>query len=138
MKKNILKSKYFLVLLFFILCFIFIIYLVIYALRQNINLFYTPSQIYLENIIYNKNIKIGGFVKKDSIIINDTLDVFFDITDYKNSVHVEYSGILPDLFDEDKGVVVIGTLEYNNNFKAKQVLAKHDENYVPRDTVMSK
>jgi len=130
-----LLNKKLLFVLFFTLCFLFAIYLVTYALKQNINLFYTPSQLCSEKINYTKSIKVGGFVKKNSIRMDDSLNVFFDITDYKSSVPVEYNGILPDLFEEDKGVVVIGILNKNDKLIAKQVLAKHDENYVSSDII---
>ncbi|HFL8824340.1 MAG TPA: cytochrome c maturation protein CcmE [Candidatus Azoamicus sp. OHIO1] len=117
----------------FVLVIVLMFYLIVFALKQNIDLFYTPTQVYLENNCFNKNIKLGGFVKENSLKINNSLDVFFELTDYKHSIFVEYNGLLPDLFAEKKGVVVIGFLNKNNVFMAKQVLAKHDENYVSSD-----
>ena len=124
----ILKNKVlaFIFSLFFVF---FLFFLIFYFLKQNINLFYTPTQINSIVVPINKVIKIGGFVKNNSIKTDNSLNVFFDITDYDNSISVRYNGILPDLFAENKGVIVIGYLDNNFLFNAKQVLAKHDENY---------
>lgn len=106
--------------------------LVLYALRQNISLFYTPTQIALGEAPENRLIRIGGMVVPGSIRRrHQDLTVFFKITDYQKTVTVEYKGILPDLFREGQGIVALGQLKDALHVKASQVLAKHDENYMP-------
>ena len=103
-----------------------------YALRQNINLFYDPSQIAAGEAPVDVRIRAGGMVEEDSVIRNpESLQVEFRVTDFTSSVLVEYTGILPDLFAEGQGVVAMGRLDSNGRFVADQVLAKHDENYMP-------
>lgn len=106
--------------------------LVLYALRQNINLYYTPQQLLVAENVLNRRIRIGGLVMRDSIKFADDLKVMFIITDFKNNIAVEYSGILPDLFRENQGVVAAGILQANNIFIAEQILAKHDEKYISK------
>jgi len=100
--------------------------------KNNIVFFYTPSELMKLNVDKNKIIRIGGIVKKNSIQkgLNDT-SVRFIITDNQKDIFVEYKGILPDLFREKQGAVVEGILINDNEIKAKRVLAKHDENYMP-------
>ncbi|WP_133127174.1 cytochrome c maturation protein CcmE [Legionella nagasakiensis] len=106
--------------------------LVLYALRQNISLFYTPSQIAQGETPFNHPVRVGGMVVKGSVIRkSNDLSVQFKITDFQHTVDVVYRGILPDLFREGQGVVVQGQLTANGRFQAKEVLAKHDENYMP-------
>lgn len=106
--------------------------LVINALSQNMNLFYSPTDIYGGEVPTDSLIRAGGMVEEGSIIQRkDTLQVSFVITDFKNSLLVTYEGILPDLFSENAGVVVQGYLQENGDFLASEVLAKHDENYMP-------
>lgn len=133
-KKN---NKNIFIFLFFIFSFFLIIFLILFSLNKNINLFYTPTQIIFENIPLDKKIKMGGFVKKGSILNDNSLNIFFEVTDYKNTVSVKYNGLLPDLFGENKGVVVIGHLSIGTLFNAEQVLAKHDENYVSMENIDS-
>lgn len=103
-----------------------------YALRQNINLFYDPSQIAAGEAPTDARIRAGGMVEEGSVIRDpDSLKVEFRVTDYSASVPVEYMGILPDLFAEGQGIVAMGRLGTNGRFVADQVLAKHDENYMP-------
>lgn len=103
-----------------------------YALRQNINLFYDPSQIAAGEAPTDARIRAGGMVEEGSVIRDpDSLKVEFKVTDYSASVPVEYMGILPDLFAEGQGIVAMGRLGTNGRFVADQVLAKHDENYMP-------
>ncbi|MBA2649090.1 MAG: cytochrome c maturation protein CcmE [Legionella sp.] len=106
--------------------------LVLYALRQNISLFYTPSDMFLGIAPMHHKIRIGGMVEKGSVL-RDTqnLRVRFKLTDFRNSIEVSFTGILPDLFREGQGVVAEGELINNNSFNAVQVLAKHDANYMP-------
>ncbi|ELY7459488.1 cytochrome c maturation protein CcmE [Salmonella enterica] len=105
--------------------------LVLYALRANIDLFYTPGE-----ILYGKRetqrLRVGGMVMPGSVRRDpDSLKVNFSLYDAEGSVTVSYEGILPDLFREGQGVVVQGTLEKGNHVLAQEVLAKHDENYTP-------
>ncbi len=107
-------------------------WLVISALSENMNLFYSPTEIKKANINENILIRAGGMVKKGSIIkSNNSLEVLFTVTDYQNELVISYEGILPDLFAEDAGVVVRGSLVDDGSFRAIEVLAKHDENYMP-------
>jgi len=106
--------------------------LIMYALRQNISLFYTPQQLVAGEAPRNHDIRIGGMVVSGSIKHSaKTLDVTFQITDYKQTVDVMYSGILPDLFRENQGIVALGRALDTTHFAAEQILAKHDENYMP-------
>jgi cytochrome c-type biogenesis protein CcmE len=106
--------------------------LMLYALRQNINLFYTPSQILEGKAPMQHTIRVGGMVVQHSIVHAKTgLQVDFQVTDYTHTLEVTYTGVLPDLFREGQGVVVQGELLSKTQVKATQVLAKHDENYMP-------
>lgn len=103
-----------------------------YALRSNINLFYPPADIVAGKAPVDKAIRAGGMVLEGSIKRDDqSLRVDFIVTDYSANVPVTYTGILPDLFDEGQGVVVAGRLNAEGLFEATEVLAKHDENYMP-------
>ena len=107
-------------------------WLVVSALSENMNLFYSPSEILGVDIDENILIRAGGMVKQGSIEKSkDSLNVRFTVTDYQNELIINYEGILPDLFDENAGVVVRGNLKTDGTFKAIEVLAKHDENYMP-------
>ena len=104
--------------------------LVFKGLSENINLFYSPSD--LQNAQINAQIRVGGMVRKDSIIrVENSLRVSFVITDFEEDLVVNYDGILPDLFSEEAGVVVKGKINEEGIFVANEVLAKHDENYMP-------
>ena len=106
--------------------------LVAFALSDNINLFYPPADVVAGKAPVNRSIRLGGMVVEGSIKRSDTeLDTTFRVTDYEASVVVRYSGILPDLFAEGEGVVAEGKLDSNGVLVATQVLAKHDENYMP-------
>ncbi len=106
--------------------------LVMYALRQNISLFYTPTQIAHGDAAGTHAIRAGGMVVPGSIVrLSGDLTVRFKITDYKNTVEVIYRGVLPDLFREGQGIVAQGELLDNQHFNAITVLAKHDEKYMP-------
>jgi cytochrome c-type biogenesis protein CcmE len=105
--------------------------LTLYALRQNLNLFYTPTQLGQHEAPEGRRIQVGGLVMAGSVRrAPDSLSVRFTITDLKNQVDVTYDGILPDLFREGQGIVANGRLE-NGVVVAEEVLAKHDENYMP-------
>lgn len=106
--------------------------LILYALSQNIHVFYTPSQLLSEEMKDKRNtaVRIGGMVVKGSVVRKEGLEVEFMITDFNQQMKVAYTGILPDLFKEGQGVVAFGRRE-GMDFKASQVLAKHDEKYMP-------
>ena len=102
------------------------------ALQQNINLFYTPTQIAAGEAPLDTRIRAGGMVAKDSLKrTGDSLDVEFVVTDFAKSVTIRYRGILPDLFREGQGIVALGKLNANGELIADEVLAKHDEKYMP-------
>ena len=109
------------------------IFLVLNGLKQNLNLFYTPTQVIKENLLeVNKLARLGGMVKENSFTeYTNSLMKSFEITDFNESIMVVYKGILPDLFSEGSGVVVQGMLTEEGSFEASEVLAKHDENYMP-------
>jgi len=106
--------------------------LVMSALSKNMNLFYSPSELVSSSVAPGSVVRAGGMVASGSIQKSkDSLEVIFLITDFQNSLSVTYNGILPDLFSEDAGVVVKGFLKEDGTFLAQEVLAKHDENYMP-------
>lgn len=106
--------------------------LVLYALRQNISLFYTPTQVVKGEAPVQHPIRVGGMVEKGSIIrAHKGLEVQFKITDFDKTITLSYTGILPDLFREGQGIVAEGEVIDNLHFRATQVLAKHDANYMP-------
>lgn len=103
-----------------------------FAMRENINLFYPPKEIVAGHVPVDKKIRAGGMVVKGSLKRDsNSLKVSFVITDFDASVPVEYTGILPDLFAEGQGVVATGTMNASGVFQAQEVLAKHDEKYMP-------
>ncbi|WP_165856657.1 cytochrome c maturation protein CcmE [Marinobacter sp. JSM 1782161] len=109
-----------------------------YAFRQNINLFYDPSQIAAGEAPVDVSIRAGGMVEKGSVQRDpDSLRVRFRVTDFQSSVPMEYTGILPDLFGEEQGVVATGRMRDDGVFVADEVLAKHDENYMPPEVARS-
>ncbi len=102
----------------------------LYALSNNIDLFFTPTQVAAGEVTEGQRIRIGGMVKEGSVEhADESLDVRFIATDYSHDLAVQYQGILPDLFREGQGVVVEGTIN-GGVFQASRVLAKHDENYM--------
>ncbi|MFA5547098.1 MAG: cytochrome c maturation protein CcmE [Porticoccaceae bacterium] len=106
--------------------------LLTYALRQNINLFYTPSQIVAGEAPEGTRIRVGGMVVAGSVTrVPDSLDTVFKVTDGAGEVAIAYTGILPDLFAENEAAVATGELRDDGTFAASEVLAKHDENYTP-------
>lgn len=110
----------------------------LFALKQNINLFYTPTQIKNGEAPRNTQIRAGGMVVKNSIVRSKTdLDVSFIVTDYDQNLRVVYNGVLPDLFREGQGIVVLGKLDDSRTLVATQVLAKHDEKYMPPEVADS-
>ena len=106
--------------------------LVLYALRQNINLFYSPTQVAEQQAPLHHSIRVGGLVKKGSVQKSHRgLQVQFVLTDYHHTLVVHYQGLLPDLFREGQGIVAEGKLTAPNYFVAETVLAKHDATYTP-------
>ena len=105
--------------------------LILYNARENISYFYTPSEIRIANIDLNENIRMGGFIEKDSLNKISSSSFNFRITDNNNSINVVYNGILPDLFREGQGAVIEGFFKNKETFNATSVFAKHDENYMP-------
>ena len=106
------------------------IFLILKSLEENVIYFKSPSEVKILSEKQQKKIRIGGMVKTDSIsIVNKELS--FVITDFKSEINVVYSGLIPNLFEEGKGVVAEGFLKDKNFFLATKILAKHDENYMP-------
>lgn len=115
----------------FLIISIITVFLVLKSLTDNILYFKSPTEIKLSNEInFNKKIRIGGMVKKDSILI-DSKEIKFIVTDFKNELIVSYKGVVPNLFSEEKGVVAEGKLKDKKFFIADRILAKHDEKYMP-------
>ena len=106
------------------------IFLILKSLEENVVYFQSPTEIKSLTEIDKIKIRVGGMVKKNSISINSN-EVNFIITDFKNEINVTYSGAVPNLFAEGKGVVAEGFLKDRNFFSATKILAKHDENYMP-------
>ena len=120
----------FLFIILLLLSLILSVTLVLKSLEENVVYFKSPSDIKLQREIKNKKIRVGGMVKKNSIKISPN-EVNFVITDFKNEINVTYSGLVPNLFSEGKGVVTEGYLKDKNFLRASKILAKHDENYMP-------
>ena len=121
----------FLFLSFIILIIALSIFLILKSLEENVVYFISPTEIKnLSEIDWNKRIRVGGMVKEKSVQL-DQNEISFRITDYKNEINVKYSGAVPNLFSEGKGVVAEGYLNDRSFFNAKKILAKHDENYMP-------
>ncbi len=119
---------YFIVLILITL--VLTVFLILKSLEENVVYFQTPSEIKVLAELKDKKIRVGGMVKKESILF-ETEKVKFIITDLKNEINVVYSGVVPNLFEEGKGVVAEGFLKDRNFFLATKILAKHDENYMP-------
>ena len=106
------------------------VFLILQSLKENVVYFQSPSEINSLTELDKKKIRVGGMVKEKSVFINSN-EVNFIITDFKNEINVIYSGAVPNLFAEGKGVVAEGFLKDKNYFLATKILAKHDENYMP-------
>jgi len=126
-RKNRLNKIY--LLGFFLIATISIVYFVLKALDKNIDLYLTPTDVIESNYEMNNQFKLGGMVKEGSVKKTD-LEVEFIVTDFNEEILIIYQGILPNLFKENSGVVASGSLD-GNIFKAKEILAKHDEDYTP-------
>ena len=123
------KLRFFFVLLILITL-VLSIFLILRSLKENVVYFQSPSDIKILSEVDKKKIRIGGMVKKNSISIKEK-KLNFIITDLKNEINVIYSGVVPNLFEEGKGVVAEGYLKDKSFFLATKILAKHDENYMP-------
>ena len=106
------------------------IFLILRSLEENVVYFKSPSEIKVLSEVNKNKIRVGGMVKNDSITVQSK-ELKFIITDFKNEIMVSYSGVIPNLFEEGKGVVAEGYLKDKNFFLADKILAKHDENYMP-------
>jgi cytochrome c-type biogenesis protein CcmE len=112
--------------------------LILTAFEKNLLYFYSPTQVVSGEAPTERSFRIGGLVLADSVERNqDSLQVSFILTDTKNQIKVTYEGILPDLFREGQGIVANGNLDANNVFNAEEVLAKHDENYMPPEVAQA-
>tara|TARA_Y200000002_G_scaffold23837_1_gene18055 strand:- start:249 stop:668 length:420 start_codon:yes stop_codon:yes gene_type:complete len=120
----------FLFILLILLTLILSVFLILKSLEENVVYFQSPTEIQTFSEINEKKIRIGGMVKVGSISM-EVKEIKFIITDFKNEINVIYSGIVPNLFTEGKGVVAEGYLKDKNFFLATKILAKHDENYMP-------
>ena len=123
------KLRFFFIILI-LLSLILSVFLVLKSLEENVVYFKSPSEIQMIGKLENNKIRIGGMVKKNSIKIKLN-EVNFIITDFKSEINVSYSGVVPNLFSEEKGVVAEGYLKDKSYFVASKILAKHDENYMP-------
>ena len=126
-KKVKLRALFILIL---VISLILTVFLVLKSLEKNVVYFISPSEIKGLSEISKKKIRVGGMVKENSIKIDNKV-INFIITDFENEINVTYSGIVPNLFQENKGVVAEGFLKDRNYFEAEKILAKHDENYMP-------
>ena len=120
----------FLFIVIILITLILTVFLILKSLEENVVYFQSPSEINLTLELNRKKIRIGGMVKKNSISVNAD-EINFVITDFKNEINVVYKGAIPNLFEEEKGVVAEGILKDRNFFSATKILAKHDENYMP-------
>ena len=132
---NPIRKKRIYSILFVLLFSVSGISLILYSLNSNLDYFFTPTELKDRNIPADKRIKVGGMVLSGSVE-RISSSISFVITDYENSIKVEYEGIVPDLFKEDSGVVVLGNLS-DKILYAEEVLAKHDENYMPPNIEIS-
>ena len=107
------------------------ILLILFNSKKNLVFFYTPSELLVSNAAINDTVRIGGFVQKNSITNNVNNQYNFIVTDNEKIIQVSYTGLLPDLFREEQGVIIEGKLLKNYTIQATSVFAKHDENYMP-------
>ena len=123
------RVRFFFIILI-LLTLILSVFLILKYLEENVVYFQSPSEIKVLSEIKKNKIRVGGMVKIDSISMKEK-EIKFIITDFKNEINVIYSGVIPNLFTEGKGVVAEGYLKDRSFFEAKKILAKHDENYMP-------
>jgi cytochrome c-type biogenesis protein CcmE len=112
-------------------------WLVLGALGSNVLYFYSPSEVRSQHVEPGVNFRIGGLVQKGSVAHGKGAEVRFTVTDGKDTVPVDYDGVLPDLFREGQGIVAVGKLDPAGTFEASEVLAKHDEKYMPPEVVQA-
>ena len=118
-------------LMFLLILAVLVVFIILKSLEENVVYFFSPTEIYNEeNISLNKKLRVGGLVKEGSVTSSET-SITFIITDLNNEIIVSYSGVVPNLFAEGKGVVAEGKLKDKKFFIADKILAKHDENYMP-------
>lgn len=131
---NKIQKKRLTILSIFVIILSIAIALILFALKQNINVFLTPSQLAQKHFSNDYHFRLGGMVKKHSVQhVPNGLAVNFIVTDFKHDLAVHYEGVLPDLFREGKGIIAEGYLNPQGVFIASTVLAKHDENYMPKN-----
>ena len=123
------KLRFLFVVIIFIIL-ILTVFLFLKSLEENVVYFQSPSEINFSVELNKSKIRVGGMVKKNSISINSN-EISFIITDFKNEINVTFTGAVPNLFEEEKGVVAEGFLKDRNFLSATKILAKHDENYMP-------
>ena len=129
-RKNRLNKIY--LIIFFLLSISLITFFILRALEKNIDLYLTPSDLKAVDFNQSDDFKLGGMVKVGSLEKLEGLEIRFIVTDFESEMTVIYEGVLPNLFKENSGVVATGTLNADQNqFIAKEILAKHDENYMP-------
>ena len=117
--------------MFLLILAVLVVFIILKSLEENVVYFFSPTEIYNEeNISLNKKLRVGGLVKEGSVTSSKT-SITFIITDLNNEIIVSYSGVVPNLFAEGKGVVAEGKLKDKKFFIADKILAKHDENYMP-------
>lgn len=132
------RKQRLILILFLVFGFSIVLGLALYALSENINLFYNPTQIAEGEAPQGARIRAGGMVVEGSVSRDEeSLANKFSLTDYNATMHVEFVGILPDLFREGQGIVALGRLNSDNVLIADEVLAKHDENYMPPEVAES-
>ena len=133
LNNQIKKRLIFLIIIF--LCFTSSIFLISYTLKDQIAYFVSPSDLYEMDILENQYLRIGGLLKKGSLKFEENIWTFEVIDEKNNSIKVEFSKALPNLVEENKGIIVEGKLSKENLFIADIVLAKHDENYMPQSAI---
>ena len=131
---NKIQQKRFTLLTLFVIGIAIAATFIFYSLKQNMNVFLTPKQIAAQHLPVDYHFRLGGMVKKESLVHDkNSLGVTFVVTDLKQDIIVQYNGVLPDLFREGKGVIAEGSINAQGIFVATQILAKHDENYMPKN-----
>ena len=132
--KSLKKQRRIQVIVITIIALVLSTVLIGYAMRDGINFFRSPSEVLQQRPDKNETFRIGGLVQEDSLVRGQGAVINFIVTDGNNSVLVEYSGILPDLFAEGQGMIATGNF-IDGKFVASEILAKHDENYMPKEVV---
>ena len=126
-----LRFQRLLFILFSLILLLVSVLLILFNSNKNLIFFYTPSELLSSNANINETVRIGGYIQKNSITRHENNKYKFIITDNKKIIQISYTGLLPDLFREEQGVVIEGTLLKNYVIEASKVFAKHDENYMP-------